>query len=373
MAIYCVFITIITFKEPTSSGLRRVGSRPDLSWANPSGRMGIKLKYGYCPRNGRMDFVAFSQFLEKKFLVNVYFNEYLFNWRNLNMLPDEGLLNAVFFDNPEFIEDDRNILRNLFLYNRVLIETGEMDKILAKMQSGSDVDITLRSLKCLHEGEPAKALKGFTELLADEEASYFANSLTNFAYALALGLTNDAKARKTAEKLMKKKHVIDFERCYAMLMVLHALVRGDIDEYYRNHPISSCRSRMDQLLAALFLRHYHILDPEPDAINDAGEVVSKSDFVYLKLLFCDDFEQLKPLRKMLHTQTGIASSLMPEVKRTAQWERVIDQILKINSTSGKTQKKSSSGMEQERVIYMLDTDNYTVRPKLQKSKDGGKT
>lgn len=321
----------------------------------------------------RMDFVAFSQFIEKNFLVNVYFNEYLFNWRNLNMLPDEGLLNAVFFDNPEFTEDDRNILRNVFLYNRVLIETGEMDKILANMQSDGNVDIMLRSLKYLHEGESAKALKGFTEILVDEEALYFADSLTNFAYALSLGLTNDAKARKTAEKLMKKRQVIDYECCYAMLIVLHTLVRGDIDEYYRTHRISSCRSRMDQLLAALFLRHYHLFDPEPDAINDAGEMVSKSDFVYLKLLFCDDFEQLKPLRKMLHTQTGIASPLMPEVKITAQWERVIDQILKINSTSGKTQKKSSPDMEQERVIYMLDTDNYAVRPKLQKSKDGGKT
>ena len=166
----------------------------------------------------RMDFVAFSQFIDKKFLVNVYFNDYLFNWRNLNMSPDEGLLSAVFFDNPEFIEDDRNILRNVFLYNRVLIETGEMDNILAKVQSDSDVDVTLRSLKYLHEGEPAKALKGFTELLADEKATYFANSLTNFAYALALGLTNDAKARKTAEKLMKKKQVIDPEN-YSGLVI----------------------------------------------------------------------------------------------------------------------------------------------------------
>ena len=124
------------------------------------------------------------------------------------MSPDEGLLNAVFFDNPEFIEDDRNFLRDVFLYNRVLIETGEMDKILAKMQSDSDVVIRLRCLKYLHEGEPAKALKGFTEILDGDKALYFADSLTNFAYALALGLVNDAKARKTAEKLMKKKQVI---------------------------------------------------------------------------------------------------------------------------------------------------------------------
>ena len=61
------------------------------------------------------------------------------------MSPDVGLLNAVFFDNPEFIEDDQNTLRNVFLYNRVLIETGEMDKILAKVQSDNDVTIRLRS------------------------------------------------------------------------------------------------------------------------------------------------------------------------------------------------------------------------------------
>ena len=321
----------------------------------------------------RQDFIAFSQFLQKNFLVNLFFNEYLPKWRNLNMSPDEGLLNAVFFDNPEFIEDDRNFLRDVYLYNRVLIETGEMDKILAKMQSDCDAVIRLRSLKYLHEGEAAKALKGFTEILDGDKALYFADSLTNFAYALALGLVNDAKARKTAEKLMKKKQVIDYKCCYAMLMVLHTLVRGDIDEYYRNHPLKSCKNKMDLLLASLFLRHYHILDPEPEAINDAGEIVSKSDFVYLKRLFCDDFDQLKPLRKLLCTQTGITSPLMPEVKITAQWERVIDQILKINSTYGKTPKKSSPGIEQERVIYMLDTDNYTVRPKLQKSKDGGKT
>lgn len=323
----------------------------------------------------RMDFATFSQFIQKNFLVNLFFNEYLPKWWNLNMSPDEGLLNAVFFDNPEFIEDDRDFLRDVFLYNRVLIKTGEMDKLLAKMQSDSDVVIRLRSLKYLHEGEPAKALKGFTEVLGSDKASFFADSLTNFAYALALGLANDAKARKTAEKLMKKKQVIDYERCYAMLIVLHTLVRGDIDEYYRNHPFKTCKSNMDLLLASLFMRHYHLLDPEPDAINDAGEIVSKSDFVYLKLLFCDDFDQLKTSRKLLRTQTGIATPLMPEVKRTAQWERVIDQVLKINgsNTSGKPKKKSSPDMEQERVVYMVNMDYYKVQPKLQKSKDGGKT
>ena len=323
----------------------------------------------------RMDFATFSQHINKEFLVNLFFNEYLFNWMNLNMFPDEKVLSVVFFDNPALTEDDQIILRYVYLYNRVLIETGEVDKILSQMQPYSDASLRIHGLKCLHDGEPANALIEFTKILDSGKALYFSDSLTNFAYALALGLTNNPKALKAAEKLMKKKEVINYECCYAMLMVLHALVRGDIDEYYRNHPLKTCKSKMDQLLAALFLRHYHILDPEPDAIHDAGEIVAKSNFVYLKLLFSDDFEQLKPLRKILRTQTGVSNSIMPEVKRTAQWERVIDQILKINSSnsSNKTPKKSSPEMEQERVVYMLDMDDYTVQPKLQKSKDGGQT
>ena len=320
------------------------------------------------------EFIPFSQQIDQSLLMMLFHN-YLSKWMELDKTIDMDIINAVFLDNKLVDDNYRSIMYDGYLYYSQVLKTGQIDEILGKLRPGGDKFRRLQCFKYIHDGEPAKAFPGLSAILKEDKQLTFPDSLTNFVYALSISLTDSAPAIKTAEKLMKDKNVGYYSSNYAMLLVLHHFIKGDTAEFYKIYPLTSCKDKMGWQLACLFLRHYQILDPEPQAIPSAEDYVKSEGLVYLQLLYSDDFPQFEQIKKQLQKQTGLSTSLLPKVKKMEKWERVINQIMKLSGDDSNStpKKKHSQHLDIERVAYIVNLHNYYVQPKLQKSKDGGIT
>ena len=319
------------------------------------------------------EFAPFASHWHEELLTAIYFRRITIAWDKMDYAAGIETVREVFFENPLLSEEGRNQMYDTYLYSWEFPQTGKLDDILGRMKGNEDSRNRLQAVKLLHEGRPADALKLFAEDFKNTKALVYSDSFSNFAYALALGQAKTAQAQKTASKLLKDRKIINFDVCYAMMIVLHHFIQGDAADFFSIYPLTKCSDKMGWRLATLFLRHYQVLDPEPPAIEAAAELVKAEGLTYLQWLYADDFAQLGLIKEQLQEQTGLTTSLLPKVKRTEKWERVIEQVMNLCGDDGKSAKNHPQKLEMERVAYVVNFRNYNVQPKLQKSKDGGIT
>lgn len=323
----------------------------------------------------RREYIVFMQQVDERVLSVIFLQDCEEEWLKLNRVGDTEVLHQVFLDNQLIPEASRAYFKDSYLYNYEFLLTGRLDDVLAKMTPGSEYYQHLSAIKLLHEGKAAEACDVLTEEMKREGVDMFEEPLTNFAYGVALGLTDTPKTRREADKLMKSRKLKGEDFCYAMMIALHHYVRGDAAEFVKGFPLNSCKDKMNWRLAVLFLKHYQVMDTDIPSITPPEELVATEGFDYLRLLYADDFPLMKKIADGLRKQTGLQTNLLPKVKKTERWERVIDQLQKLNQLAA---VKSSSTIkpvtvDMERVAYVVNMLHYDVQPKLQKSKDGGIT
>ena len=314
---------------------------------------------------------GFLKYVNPQILTLVYHSEYSEKWENMKPAGDEDLLREVFWENEHVEEARRMMFRDCYLYNVEFLMTGKLEEVLRQMSPNGGYYKMLTAIKLLHEGKPLEAYQNLAQMLKAAGGETFYEPLSNFAYAVALGLSGDAKARKTAEKLMKSRKAKDDSSCYAMLVALHHYILGDAASFYDKNPIQNCKSLMCWRLTALFLKHYQIFDKDLPMMETAEDWVVANNYDYLRLLYCDDFKKLQPIIEKLRKQTGLSSNLLPTVKKKQRWELILDQLMKMNVPKSGAPRQTQ--VEMERVAYLVNTYRYDVQPKLQKSKDGGVT
>ena len=320
------------------------------------------------------DYVPFMQAMPGNMLTPIFYHVYVSQWIALQPAKDMELVRLLFFDNPLLDESRRHQHRDAYLYNVEFLQTGKLAELQAQMAPDSEYHHKLAALQKLHEGQPDEALALLAAVLKSTDKNIFDEPLTNFAYALALGQSKLPKARKIAEKLMRSREVTNTDYCYAMQLVLQHYVIGNAADFFARNPLTNCHDTMCWRLATLFLHHFQILDKEPGAITEAGMLVANSGYDYLRLIWSDDYDVLQPLAGQLQRQTGLSNTLLPKVKRMEQWQRVMEQLLKLHKpATPATKTEAPITLEMERVAYVVNLRNRNVQPKLQKSKDGGLT
>jgi superfamily II DNA or RNA helicase len=320
------------------------------------------------------DYVPFMQAMPGNMLTTIFYHVYVSQWIALQPATDMELVRLLFFDNPLLDESRRHQHRDAYLYNVEFLQTGKLAELQAQMTPDGEYHHKLAALQKLHEGQPDEALALLAAVLKSTDKNIFDEPLTNFAYALALGQSKLPKARKMAEKLMRSREVTGTDYCYAMQLVLQHYVAGNAADFFVNNPLTNCHDTMCWRLATLFLHHFQILDKEPAAITEAGMLVVNSGYDYLRLIWSDDYDVLQPLAGQLQRQTGLSNTLLPKVERLEQWQRVMEQLLKLHKpATPATKTETPITLEMERVAYMVNLRNRNVQPKLQKSKDGGLT
>ena len=328
----------------------------------------------------RDDLLPFTKFLPDYILSTLFYEVYVMDWSDLHSITNLDVVRQLFLDNEEIGEEDRHVLRDTYLYYVELPKTGKIADILGQMTPDGIYYQCLSALQKLHEGAVSEAYSLLQDLLKETGASYFNAALTSFTYAVALGLSyaqapearTGKKLKAEANKLMKSRNVAAYDSSYAMRLALHHYITGDASEFYKKNPIQNCMDKMSWRLATLFLRHYQIMDKEPPAVTEAVSYVMTEEYDYLRLLYSFDYDELQPIAEKLQQSTGLTTSILPKVKRREQWERTMEELLKLNHPAA-AKRESVPSMEVERVAYLVNIHSYNVQPKLQKSKDGGIT
>lgn len=282
---------------------------------------------------------GFLKHVNGQILSMIYHQKFVWHWGNLEPVEDEKLLREVFWENDQLDEKRRKGMHDAYLYNVEFLRTGELQEVQSKMNPAGGYHRMLSAIAMLHEGKYLEAYQDFSGILKQADADFFNEPLSNFAYAVSIGQSGDEKATKTAQKLMKSRKAKDDAACYAMLLVLHHYISGDAADYLKKNPLAACVNKMCWRMAVLFIRHYQIGKDDYHLTEIAADKVTKS--------------------------------LLPVVKRKAQWELIIDQLMKMNTPRSSSPRQTQA--EVERVAYMVNTYHYDVQPKLQKSKDGGIT
>ena len=328
----------------------------------------------------RTDFLPFTQHIPSSLLMQLYYCVYLYNWMELKPVTNFEVVRQLFLENPFIEEKRRKHMFDAYLYNVEFLKTGKLEEILGKMAPGSEYHSKLSAVQKLHEGKAVEAFAQLKLLLRESETDFFEDAFTNFAYGVALGLSIASSPtekagnalRKTAGSLMKSRKAISYDGCYPLILALHHYVNGDASHFYTNNPIRNCHDKMSWRLSTLFMRHYQILDKDTPEIIAADDYVINEGYSYLSLLYSFDYEKLLPSAKQLKKDTGLTTSLLPKVKHLAQWERTLNELLKLNQPAT-AKSEQPHGKEKERVAYVVNLKNHNVQPKLQKSKDGGIT
>lgn len=300
------------------------------------------------------ELVTFTQQIDPAVLSLLYNMNHVSAWRRMEPAIDKEVLSAVFWGNKLISEKMRNDMRDAYLYNVELLTTGHLDEVYRQMTPGTEYYQKLLALKHLHEGDAVTALQLFTQQLKDKGGEVFEEPLTNFAYAVAIGLTATGKsktqaqlARRTGEKLMKSRKATADNTCYALFLVLQHYLNGKAAIFFNQNPLDRyCHDKMCRRLAMLFIRHYQVLDKEPESFKS----------------ITDD------------AITSLATSLLPYIKRLEPWELALDKLLKMHRpVTPRTKGEEVPSLEVERVAYVVNMRSHNVQPKLQKSKDGGLT
>lgn len=331
----------------------------------------------------RQDCLEFMQRLPGSVLQGIYYYEYVYEWTELKQTPNMDVVRQLFFDNQLIEESRRQLMRDAYLYNVEFLQTGKLSEVISKMEPEGEYCRKLSALKKLHEGDTAGALELLQALLKESDTDFFEEALTNFTYGVVLGLSIAAPPtgravnglRKKAETLLKSRKAAAMDSNYILLLVLHHYVVGDAEKFYEQNPIQNCHDKMCWRLSTLFVRHYQIQQKETPEVSAAVDYVIHEDSGYLRLLYSFDYDQLKTSADQLQKETGLTASPLPKVKRKAEWERTMEELLKLNRpapTPG-TRTEHLPSLEVERVAYMVNLHNKNVQPKLQKSKDGGIT
>ncbi|MCR4603178.1 MAG: DEAD/DEAH box helicase [Prevotella sp.] len=328
----------------------------------------------------RADYVVFTSHLPGTVLRQAYYHEYVFEWMKLAPVVDSEVVRQLFFDNELLDKELRQLFYDAYLYHVEFLKTGKMAEVLGRMTSGSEYHLKLSALQKLHEGDASGALELFRKVLKEKDEDFFNEALTNFAYALALGMsisthraTRDISAmRKKAESFLGSRKVSAIDACYAFLLVLHHYLKGDAAKFYEQVPLQGCHDKMSWRLSTLFVYHYQIQEKDTAEVIAAADYVAHEDSDYLRLLYSFDYDKLRPSAGQLQEQTGLTTSLLPKVKRLAPWERAMEELLSLNRPAVAKAVHTVS-LEMERVAYVVNLTYYSVQPKLQKSKDGGIT
>ena len=331
----------------------------------------------------RQDCLEFMQHLPGSVLQGIYYYEYVDEWKVLKPTQNMDIVRQLFIDNPLLEETRRSLMRDAYLYNVEFLQTGKLAEVLGKMKPEGEYHRKLSALQKLHEGDTSGALELLQKLLKESNTNFFEEALTNFAYGVALGLGITAPPtgraanglQKKAETLMKSRKAAEMDCCYILRLVLHHYVAGDAEKFYEQNPLQNCHDKTCWRLATLFVRHNQVQKKETAEVSASADHVIHEKYDYLRLLYSFDFDELQPEAEQLQQQTGLTASLLPKVKRLAQWEINMAELLRLNRpapTHGAASEHQQS-LEIERVAYIVNLRSYNVQPKLQKSKDGGIT
>lgn len=274
---------------------------------------------------------------------------------------------------PEYQPAYDEVHDHLLFYHRFL-RHGHIDEHLDQMHEHTKPYALLSAIKLLQSNKANDAWKIVEQYLKHTNLLLFDDAYANFIYLTALQKADTAAAMRTATSLAKKKIIKENASPFVRLMLeMKAHPETDFEAWIKANLDKSRRSKMDAALLALLVVSHGYSKNFKDVGEQYSKIIKDDALQVLALDFAQVFNCLKDDLSRLEKATGM-HALLGKVHRKEAWETVLDAIMmKYGDTAvtAKTAKKESKDVS--RVSYLLNPHNWDVKPRLQKSKDGGVT
>lgn len=287
----------------------------------------------------------------------------------LGVSRSEAYLERMYFNNIRLNTDDRRECYDKYvLYQNFLIDAdipGSLSKV-----SDSFYGYLLRAVSFEYSGQYKQSLDLYHSLLKKRPLGILHDAYASFMYVYALIADSSAVSLKRLRTLSTNRKVKDMTTFIPALMMMQITLRGECTDADNYCKVVSCSgNQMVNVLTAFVIKHFSIEIQDTAWLSKIERFIVASGYILFKLEYAQNFPLLYPMREDLVRKTGL-HPLFPEYRKPAAWEYVIDSLMTIVSEN----KMVATGDEQElsRVSYLVNSELF-VTPRLQKSKDGGRT
>lgn len=217
--------------------------------------------------------------------------------------------------------------------------------------------------------DPAKALKTARDALRTlGEKKQFNYLLANWFYGLILYANREnAAVRRTLRSLADETSHMDFAGNMPVRLWAHIALSDDVSRYLTPARLADWKLADDvrALIGLTLIATGHAqgmpLADEAKAAWEAGRLKGLLAFEACRIFNPDSSECREMARKL-----GFDGFLPEAVRPVPAWERVIDKMILAQGGALPVAAKTA----RERIVYHLSLVNLTVKPRLQKSKDG---
>lgn len=260
-------------------------------------------------------------------------------------------------------------LHDKIIFTEDFLHNGDIDRCLAAMHDGTLYQIILLAIRQLQQDSPDMAFAMMNKVLKDGNCLFFLSPYLNYIYGLSMFLSKTTSTKKKIATLTNKK--IFKEHCYSAILNLFIQLtlhpEADLNKWVKDNIKGA--SILEQALITAVCHDFGI-DSENKDIIKKMELAGKNGFMVFLLSFAPLLKDRKDKVQDIEESTKMHNFIL-KVKQTAEWEKVLDALM-IKCDIATSPTKTTND-ERNRISYYLNTKNFNVTPRLQKSKDGGKT
>lgn len=261
------------------------------------------------------------------------------------------------------------------LFYQHFLKHGHIDEHLRQMHEHTLPYTLLSAIKFLQSDNANDAVKIIEKHLKLKDSILFEDDLANFIYLIALQKSDTAAAMKTATSLSKKKAIKDIAAPFVRLMLeMKAHPETDFSKWVIiNAPSRYYTELSHALFVLMVISHGYVKSLDGVGMQYASKI-KECQFRVLALDFAQAISDLNNELPKLEAETQM-HPLLGKVHRKEAWEQVIDTIMQKygDGKEDSSKKPKKEVVEMARVSYLINTRNWDVQPRLQKSKDGGVT
>lgn len=284
---------------------------------------------------------------------------------------DEPIVKArTVFENLPALAPQRDGVSDWFEFYGVFLREGNLDACLSRMHEGTVECAMMHALKAFSESNAAAALEAMRGALRlNGRPRMFKSFFPNFLYGAALyGDRLTPSTQKAVQTLLSYSKLN--EPCAEALRIYVLMAgRGSGGRTNNGGGSSYDQSQISleqSAVTCLILHGYRFGELDKTQIEELGKFCSER--AYLNLEFCRQFGTPEAL-KAAQEKVGMTSTVIERVRERERWEITLDELIESVSLI-QDEKPVEKSSERERVSYLLDCTNWTIQPRIQKSKDG---
>lgn len=301
--------------------------------------------------------------------IRALFDAMAFKWNEELSQPDMLILNRGLLKNEALPASIREQYISDYAFHEYVLPA-RLKEYAEAPHPNTPMHQCISALYAQYQGKVKEAIQLYQKALKELGTSFFANTLYNVYYVLALIQENTSSSRKKLDTLSRKRELSN-NYCLApvKLLIWHGLKKNTEEIIQEIKLEINYMTPLSCLMTLLLLRHLH-LDNEIKPIDEASicKQIDKEELKLLQLEFSQDFAPFVARADKLKKQTQL-SPLLPPCKQMEPWEKAIAELMEKTKPAQKSTSSSIIQESQGRIIYQVNRYGL-ITPILQKSKDG---